>query len=424
MFDQLNSIPNLLVQPWTDLSDHWPNKIQQGIVSKTHPLLVSPTRVEALAQVMSYAYSNQWRVIPCGGGSKLNWGGIVKDPQIILSTQYLNQILDHAVSDLTVTVEAGLKLADLQVELAKFGQFLALDPAYPETATIGGIVATGDSGSYRKGYRGVRDLVLGLSWIRSDGELAKAGGKVVKNVAGYDLMKLFTGSYGTLGIITSITFRLYPLAKDSQTVLVTGEAVKITSIAKTIRQSSLTPTMADLLSEKLINRLELGEGMGIILRFQTISESIQEQVAKIKELGCLCSLYEGEKEATLWQQLKQTIRQPSSDSAITCKIGIKPNQATSLLTLLDGLPTEGLGLIHLGSGVGYLQLTQEEMITPLRSYLETAGGFLSILEAPLHCKENFEPWGYTGNALEMMRKLKEQFDPFNLLSPGRFVGNI
>lgn len=240
----------------------------------------------------------------------------------------------------------------MQAELAKYGQFLPLDPAYPQNATIGGIVATGDTGSYRKGYGGVRDLVLGLSWIRSDGEIAKAGGRVVKNVAGYDLMKLFTGSYGTLGIITNITFRLYPLPKDSLTVVVTGEAAKITLMVSHITQSSLTPTMADLLSEKLVSSLELGSGIGIILRFQTIPESIQLQVAKIRDdsqkLDCQCSFYQEEAEENLWQQIKQTIRTPSIKSNLICKIGIQFNRATSLLQRLDSLSSPGVGVIHLG----------------------------------------------------------------------------
>jgi len=417
ILNQLSSIPNVLVEP------------RQG---KDLPL-VAPLTVEALSQVMKSAYSHQWRVIPSGSGSKLNWGGIVKDPDLLLTTQNLNKILDHAVSDLTVTVESGVKLVDLQRELAKFKQFLPIDPAYLDQATLGGIVATGDTGSYRQGYGGVRDLILGVSWIRSDGELAKAGGKVVKNVAGCDMMKILTGSYGTLGIITSMTFRLYPLPENSQTVLVTGEAAKINSLAQTIRMSSLTPTMTDLLSAELISRLGLGEGLGLILRWQTIPDSIAEQVTQVKDsaerLSCLSTTYEGETEVNLWQKIKQTIWEGCrvwgvgcGDTDIICKIGIKPSQATAFLTFLNGLPV--LAQIHLGSGVGYLQLEREDLLPKLRSHLEAEKGFLTVLDASTACKTAFEPWGYTGNALEMMRKIKQQFDPLKLLSPGRFIGNI
>ena len=407
IINQLSTIPDLQLEPI------------EGNVSY---IKVSPLNVEALSQVTKTAYKHKWTIIPSGKGSKLNWGGIVKTAQILISTEYLNQIIDYAVSDLSVTVGSGVLLKDLQQELAKHNQLLPIDPAYPHLATLGGIVATGDTGSYRRGYGGVRDLVLGLSWVRSDGEVTKAGGKVVKNVAGYDMMKLLTGSYGTLGIMTSITFRLYPIAKDSLTVLVTGQASKINALSQTITQSSLTPTMADLISESLVRHLGLGDGLGLIMRFQTIPESINAQIAKIKETGTEMTIYQGDKENNLWQALKQTIREVTAKSDITCKIGIKASQATSLLTFLDSMSV--LAQIHLSSGVGYLKLDREDILPQLRSYLEAEKGFLSVLEASPECKAVFEPWGYTGNALEMMRKIKQQFDPYNLLSPGRFLGNI
>ncbi len=121
-------------------------------------------------------------------------------------------------------MQAGLKLADLQAFLAPSGQFLPLDPSYADNATIGGIIATADAGTWRQRYGGVRDLILGFSFIRHDGEIAKAGGRVVKNVAGYDMMKLFTGSYGTLGIIDQITLRLYPETANSETLIITGNS--------------------------------------------------------------------------------------------------------------------------------------------------------------------------------------------------------
>ena len=164
--------------------------------------IVYPQTQSQLAEVIAEAYRNKWRVLPCGNGSKLKWGGLAENIDIVVSTKSLNKVINHAVGDLTLTVEAGVKFTDIQATLAKHNQILALNPTEPHLATIGGIIATGDTGSLRQRYGSVRDQLLGVTFVRADGQIARAGGRVVKNVAGYDLMKLFTGSYGTLSIIT------------------------------------------------------------------------------------------------------------------------------------------------------------------------------------------------------------------------------
>jgi glycolate oxidase FAD binding subunit len=364
--------------------------------------------------------------MPCGSGSKLSWGGLAKDVKLVVSTQRLDRIIEHAVGDLTVTVEAGIKLADLQNTLKQVNQFLPLDPAYPESATIGGIVATTDAGSWRHRYGGVRDLVLGLSFVRADGKIAKAGGRVVKNVAGYDLMKLFAGSYGTLGIISQVTFRLYPIPDDSITVVITGEDSAIATATKTLLASSLTPTAADLLSALLVKKLELGDGMGLLVRFQSIPASVEEQANAIgsiaQQLGLKARIDRQNDEAELWQKLQKIMRLPSSDAAVTSKIGILPSAAVNLLKKIDGL-----GIVHVGSGLGRLHLDGEDslnQIQQIRSIVEDNRGFLTILESPAALKAQIEPWGYTDNALEIMRKIKKQFDPENILNADRFIDVI
>ena len=164
-------------------------------------------------------------------------------PRSIVSTQKLDRLIAHAVGDLTVTVEAGMKFAKLQEILATAGQFLPLDPAYPDRASIGGIIATADTGSLRHRYGGVRDLLLGITFVRADGKIAKAGGRVVKNVAGYDMMKLFTGAYGTLGILTEVTFRVYPLPTTEGTVILTGAADKLANLAKILLSKYFDPRL-------------------------------------------------------------------------------------------------------------------------------------------------------------------------------------
>lgn len=411
------------VLSWENLTPNQQQKIQQGIDSQNHPsCVVYPHSQAELAAVIAIANKHQWRVMPCGKGSKINWGGLAKNIDIVVSTEHINQLIEHAVGDLTVTVEAGMRFTHLQKILAKSGQTLALDPAEPESATIGGIVATADTGSLRQRYGGVRDQLLGITFIRADGQIAKAGGRVVKNVAGYDLMKLFTGAYGTLGIITQVTFRVYPIPDTSGTVILTGKVELISQAARILQGSELTPTQVDLLSSKLVTNLDLGKGIGLIARFQSISQSVEEQSKRLlaigEKLGLHGVIYAANQEADLWQRLPEQIHDPVTESTITCKIGVLPTQAVEILNNIE------IGLIHLSSGLGLVQLKNQEQILPLRNLCTANSGFLTILSAPVELKKNVDVWGDIGNSLAVMRGIKKQFDTQNILSPGRFVGGI
>ncbi|BAT56023.1 FAD linked oxidase-like protein [Nostoc sp. NIES-3756] len=396
-------------------------KLSQAIAGNLPNCIVYPQTQAQLAAVIATAHQNNWRVLPCGSGSKLNWGGLAKDIDVVVSTERINQLIEHAVGDLTITVEAGMKFAHLQNILAQARQFLALDPSTPE-ATIGGIVATADTNSLRQRYGSVRDQLLGITFVRADGQIAKAGGRVVKNVAGYDLMKLFTGSYGTLGIISQVTFRVYPVQEASRTVVLTGAVEDVSQAATTLRGSALTPTQADLISTGLVSSLELGKGVGLIARFQSISESVKEQSNRLLEVGQKLGLagmvFSGTDESHLWQRLQQQIHTPTTESTITCKIGVLPSAAIEILHQVQ------IGLIHISSGLGVLQVENKNQVLQMRSLLSSHNGFLTVLQAPVPVKQQVDVWGYAGNALPLMRRIKEQFDSKNILSPGRFVGGI
>ncbi|MBW4612736.1 MAG: FAD-binding oxidoreductase [Desmonostoc vinosum HA7617-LM4] len=408
---------------WENLEPSQQQRIQQAIASENPPsCIVYPHTQEQLAAVIAVADSHNWRVLPCGGGSKLNWGGLAKGVDVVVSTERINQLIEHAVGDLTVTVEAGMKFSQLQAILAKSQQFLALDPAKPKLATIGGIVATADTGSLRQRYGGVRDQLLGISFVRADGQIAKAGGRVVKNVAGYDLMKLFTGSCGTLGVISQVTFRVYPIQAASTMVVLTGAAEAVSQAANTLRGSALTPTQADLLSTQLVSGLGLGKGLGLITRFQSIVESVKEQSNRLLEvgekLGLEGAIYTGEDEADLWQRLQQRMHLEPTKSEITCKIGVLPTAAVEILTQVE------VGLIHMSSGLGLLHFTSKERVLAVRDRLQKYSGFLTILDAPAAVKKEVDVWGDVGNGLYLMGGIKQQFDGKGILSPGRFVGGI
>ncbi|MGB5975482.1 MAG: FAD-binding oxidoreductase, partial [Nodosilinea sp.] len=246
----------------------------------TPEAVVYPSSEAELAAVMTCAHEHSWRVLPCGSGSKLAWGGAGARADLIVSTARLSKIPDHAVGDMTLTAQAGVKLADLAPQLTQHNQCLAVDPAYPEQATLGGIVATADTGALRQRYGGLRDMLIGISFVRYDGQIAKAGGRVVKNVAGYDLMKLMTGSYGTLGVISQLTFRLYPVQDVSKTVVVTGTATAVEQLLSTLRLSPLSPTAIDVLSPALAARLGCKD-FALLVRFQSIAPGVEERVESL-----------------------------------------------------------------------------------------------------------------------------------------------
>jgi glycolate oxidase FAD binding subunit len=380
-----------------------------------------PKIVEELAELIAIANRDRLPVTIAGNSSKLDWGGIVAGTKSIVSTQKLDRLIAHAVGDLTVTVEAGMKFARLQEILATAGQFLPLGPAYPDRATIGGIIATADTGSLRHRYGGVRDLLLGISFVRADGKIAKAGGRVVKNVAGYDMMKLFTGSYGTLGILTAVTFRVYPLPANSGTVILTGAVDRLQQAAKILLASTLTPIAVDVVSTAFSRHLAISNTPSLVVKFATIPESIAQQSAQLLEMGKGLGLKGGSWQGTQAEQLWSGIQTGIwGDTPIGCKLGVRLTAAVETIAMLDrSTDNTSKGAIHLNSGIGACTLSDESHIAPLRSHCEASGGFLSVLQAPADVKQQIDVWGYRGNAVPLMQKIKQQFDPLDIFNPGR-----
>ncbi|GBO52433.1 glycolate dehydrogenase, FAD-binding subunit GlcE [Pseudanabaena sp. lw0831] len=401
-----------------------------------------PQTIAELSSAIALASEHRLRVLTCGNATKLDWGGLVSRADLVISTSKLNRVIEHCIGDLTVTVEAGVKYQDLQTVLAKEGQFLAIDPPYRANATIGGILATGSAGSLRHRYNSVRDMCLGIEFVRADGEVVKAGGRVVKNVAGYDLMKLLTGSYGTLGIASRITFRLYPLPEYTQIVVVTGAAEAIAQAQQKIITSVLTPTACDLLSATMIADLGLGQGIGLVLQFASLKASVIEQCDRIaalaKELNLEVQMLGAAEEfwelvqMMIWQDELRNSDQPEDDAPVVCKLAVLQSASVSFLQECEQIFDEQSYYlqIHAGSGLGVLRLedvedlgTIADQIAKVRSITESHSGFLTIIEAPHELKFKKNVWGYIGNASDVMDKIRQQFDARGLLSPNRMFSD-
>jgi glycolate oxidase FAD binding subunit len=411
------------------LTEPMKGAVARAIAADQRPAcIVYPQTPEQLAAIVACAHQHQWRLLRCGHGSKLDWGGLVKGPDLIISTERLNQVVEHAEGDLTVTLQAGVAFADLQNALLKTRQFLAIDPAYPKRATLGGIVATRDTGALRQRFGGIRDMLIGISFVRYDGQIAKAGGRVVKNVAGYDLMKLMSGSFGTLGIITQLTFRTYPLQETSQTVVLTGAADAIQAVTAAVLRSPLTPVGMDVLSPGLATE---GNQFGLALQFQSIAAGVAEQVERLTAIAQLQPLsiqvLSDEADSQFWQSLNGQLFADKDPKVAIAKIGSLPARGIGLLNSLHTLlgPDTWQARMHASSGIGTLRLKTENtsiaQLKEVRSRCQTAGGYLNLLEAPVAWKHQFDPWGIDTSAQMLMQRLRENFDPQQRLSPGRMA---
>ncbi len=424
--------------PWADVLPEQQQKVMSAIATSSPPAAIAyPDTTEALSQVMTLASQNRWRVLAMGQASKLGWGGLAEGIELVVSTAKLSQVVEHAVGDFTVTVQPGVKLTDLRSQLAEHDQILAIDPTFSAQATLGGIVATADAGSLRQRYGGLRDMLIGVQFVRHDGQVAKAGGRVVKNVAGYDLMKLMTGAYGSLGILSELTFRLYPTQPISRTLVLSGGEQALEQATAEVRLSGLTPAALDLTLSRLTASLtgeENYQHMSLVARFQGIEAGVEEQTARLKAVATTHGMHyqqlEDEVDRGYWQQVSELIY-PGS---ILCKVGLRPSALPPLLAMLENtaLHEEAQTVLHGSSGLGWVQwpgavATQSEFLAALkkmRSYCQANGGFLTLLQAPSELKQLIDVWGYTGNALSVMRDIKQKFDPDRLLSPGRFVGRL
>jgi glycolate oxidase FAD binding subunit len=384
---------------------------------------VAPANAEGIAQVLRFAQANGLSVVPTGSGSKLNWGNPVST-DVELSLERLSTLREHAWEDLTCTVQAGCSWATMQNELARHGQMVALDPLWPDRATVGGVVATNDSGTLRLRYGGLRDLIIGMTLVLADGAIAKTGGKVVKNVAGYDLHKLLTGSFGTLAVITEVNFRLHPIEQHTRTFTATVPDVAL-----------LDRPLADLSHSQMTPsgiQLRLGQGVARLdVRISTRPECFDEHIARLRQVFNPLALAETDESA--WQTRQQLF---ASAGGAVLKASMMPSDICSVAAELQQISADaginlalvvqacGLATISLTSALGSDANALIALINHLRARLRTSGGSAVLLRAPDVLRGRIDPWDCQSDALPLMREIKRRFDPKRVLSPGRFVGGI
>ena len=344
---------------------------------------------------------------PVGGRTKLTWGAIGTPPELELSTERLNELVEHNEGDLTAVLQAGVRLSDAQAKFARAGQRLSLDPPDPGgRATIGGVLATSDSGPLRHRYGGARDLVLGIQVALPDGTVARAGSRVIKNVAGYDLSKLMCGAHGTLGVICEVIVRLHPLPPRTVTVVARGDsAAALTSAVDGLRRHPLELEALDVAWKG-------GSGAILARAAGRACDSIAETVARlVSGAGLSCEVVE--EDDALWAEQRSAQR---ADAIV--RVSFLPAE---LERLLSAAPK---AVVRAGAGLAFVAVEPTaDAVQRLRGHL--APWPCVLLDAPEALREQVDPWGL-GDSPEarLMERVKVRFDPDGILNPGRYVGGL
>jgi glycolate oxidase FAD binding subunit len=368
-----------------------------------------------VAEAVRAAAAEESTVRICGGGTKSCWGRPPVSDAVDLPTLGLDNIVEHNAADLTAVVQAGVRLAGAQAVFAEAGQMLAVDPALGtgERATIGGVVATADSGPLRHRYGGVRDQVIGIRAVLADGSAIHSGGKVIKNVAGYDLGKLFTGSFGTLGVIVEISVRLHPLPRPVIT------AVGKTDDPQALQKGALCLSGSPVSALSLDFRWERGEG-SLLARFGGGAGGDQAQRARVmmQAAGIEASLEEDDE--ALWARQRAAQRAPDG---VVLKVSALPTDLARVVRAADGIGAAAVG--RAGLGLAWLRLEQPAAASVEELRRRLAPRPVVVLDAPADLRQEIDVWGGQPEPLlALMRRVKERFDPTGLCNRGIFVGGI
>src|SRR5581483_7093394 len=378
--------------------DHVRLATEADAVAGVVPLVVAePADERETASILRCANQAGLAVIPTGGGTKLDWGNPPKQADVLVSMRRQNQVLEHAWADLTVTVQAGCTVAELQRILSEHGQRLAIDALWPERATVGGILATNDSGALRLGFGGLRDLILGVTLALADGTVASSGGKVVKNVAGYDLPKLATGSLGTLGVITRAVFRLHPLPRHTRTL--TAELENAAAMQRVV--------LSLLRAQLALSAVQIRQGTRIDILLEGTGDGIAAQHAALMQIAAF-----SEGSPDVWSARQRVC---AEDSGTPVKFSALPSRVAEAFESL-ARSRAGAAVVQ-ATGIGYARCQGD--LQGLRNVMEKNGGSLVILG-----RSSLDAWGSAGDALPLMRAIKQQFDPKGTLNPQRYVGGI
>ncbi|WP_425710890.1 FAD-binding oxidoreductase [Fictibacillus sp. Mic-4] len=407
---------------------------------------VYPQTEEEISAILTYASKNGRKVFVEGSGTKKGFGGLLEKADILLSLSHCKGVVEYSAGDLTITVRPGTTIKEIGEYLAPFGQCLSVDPAWPEFATIGGVIAANSSGPKRLKYGSARDFVIGLRVVYPDGKVIRTGGKVVKNVAGYDMNKLFVGSMGTLGVISEVTVKLRPLPKYESLVLLSFSEKNLHEIRSFVIQlldSMMEPVSLELVNPTLSNQLTGLEGYTLFIGLEGIEKSVLYQEMWIKEHQpketelIILQQHEAKK---IWSTFAKLAPNPlrikeidESNLEIGIKIGSKNIDVIELVEAchLMSLNKHVDVRVHGGTGHGitkaYVKGNTEAVLSYVRDIRSAGcnkGGYAIVEHAPYILRKHVNVWGDPPSYFSLLEGIKKAIDPNNVLNTQRFVGGL
>jgi len=397
------------------------------------PLLCFPANPEQIAASLRVCSEANATITPWGGGTAMAIGNLVRQVDIVIGLERLNLLVEHDQANLTATVQSGHVLAALQEALSRHNQFLPFDPPAPTRATVGGVVATNLNGPRRSCYGSVRDLVIGMKVVLASGEQIKAGGKVVKNVAGYDMCKLFVGSMGTLGIVTEVTLRMAPTPETEATLIASGTLPKIQGFLDEFTHSKLLPSAVLLLNAQASKATDLAQNdWQVAVRCEgfeeTVARHLRDALAMAQRIGLTANTLQENDHSRFWQEARDFPLQADRlvyRATVPRSSTFEVIQAVHNWSIADFRPEivsdVAAGIVWISLGVNDLAA---QWFTKLIAETRSHRGHAIIFAAPAHLKRGIDVWGPDPPTLSLMRAIKRQFDPQGLLNPGRFLGGI
>ncbi|HEX2438835.1 MAG TPA: FAD-binding oxidoreductase [Methylomirabilota bacterium] len=407
------------------------------VEGRTPDAAVFPGSADEVAAVVRAAAEAGAAVLPWGGGTAVAVGEPPPHAALVLGLGRLSRLVEHEPGDLTVTVEAGQTLAGLQAALRAQGQWLSLDPPDAERATIGGIIAADASGPRRHLYGTMRDVLIGLTVVTADGAIVHGGGKVVKNVAGYDLPKLFVGAWGTLGVVVEATFKLRPVPDEERLLAVRFDRLKnCGAAARTLLAGDLIPNAVEIVDAPTAGALGISAEAALIVGFDGLAEQVDWQVA---EMTSLATSLGGRDVVALppaaWSRLATSARDATDSRAALMRFSVLPTLVAETMEQgAEAARRRGLGsawAAHAGVGTitaalmaGRDAADVTAVLTDWRAMAVAGGGHAMLAWAPLAVKSQVPVWGDAGPAGRIMQRIKAKLDPRNVLNPGRFVAGI
>ena len=436
------------------------NKTSQSVLQMTTPreaekysidglnasFIARPANITDICESLKFAAQDNLAITPWGGGTRITLGNVPKKLDMILETTRLDKIIDHTPGDLTATVQAGITISDLQKSLGKHGQFLPIDPPLANRATLGGTLAVGTSGPFKWQYGSLRDTVIGIKIINANGILTKSGGQVVKNVSGYDMSRLHIGGLGTLGVIAEASLKLTPLPLQETTLI--SDFTSLNSCfnaALEIFKSSLMPLAITVINSEANSRMGSIESQGpwtLLVRLGGRLLTLQRMITDSRNIihnndFSQETMINSDSSIPVWKSLSDFGWEEGTQPTLGIRVNVLPSTIPSLIKELVRLygknrippaivahPAHGTILVSwFTNDHTETDSTIENLIEKTKTLVSRSGGNIVVEHVPLVTKSRIDVWGDIDHPQSVVQGLKTQYDPNNLLNPGRFVSD-